>query len=791
MSSDEELAKDLGPLAALTIGIGTMVGAGIFVLPGTAVARAGPLATVTFVLGGIIALFTALSASELGTAMPKSGGAYFYINRALGPLFGSISGWANWLGLAFASAFYMYGFGEYVNTLIGVPGITLGPIVLEAAQLIGLAGALLFIGINYFGAKETGGIQIVIVLLLLGILAVFTVVGLLNANLNSLQPIAPAGTTSEVLPVTAIVFVSYLGFVQITSVAEEIKDPGKNLPRAVIGSVVIVTVIYALFLVVLLAAVPTDLVADNDTAVVDAAQLLFSQYSLFGIDMGILGWALLLFGGLLATASSANASILSSSRINFAMGREKIVTPSLNEIHPKFGTPYKSIAITGGLILLFLFVGNLELLATAGSVLHLLVYGLLNLALIVMREAEPSGYNPDFKVPLYPIVPLVGAVTSFALIAYIEPLVIGLSLLLVIFAALWYFVYARSRVENPGVLADWVLDRSEELPESAVSVTTSVQPEGDDYRVMVPLANPATEKHLITLASAIANQHNGTVVAVNIANVPDQTSLAAARERGAHTAAHNLLDQAQKDAETFGIDIETHVVLSHRTFEEIFDAARTYGADMCVMGWGEDSHGSPGRAESAIDELAHTLPCDFLVFRDRGFETSRILVPTAGGPDSDLSAAIARTLQIEFDAAVTLLHVTDDEEAGRMFLQEWAAKHELLDTELRIETGDVETSIERAATDATLLIIGATEKGLLSRLVRGSLVLQVLDDVDCSVLLAEKKHQRSLFGRFFGTDTQVDAPSKTGVTTEPSTPDTDDIENMGDENASDSTTSTV
>ncbi|ELY80394.1 amino acid permease-associated region [Natrinema pellirubrum DSM 15624] len=93
MSADEELAKDLGLLSAIAIGIGTMIGAGIFVLPGTAVARAGPLAALTFVIGGVTALFTALSASELGTAMPKSGGAYFYINRALGPLFGSISGW--------------------------------------------------------------------------------------------------------------------------------------------------------------------------------------------------------------------------------------------------------------------------------------------------------------------------------------------------------------------------------------------------------------------------------------------------------------------------------------------------------------------------------------------------------------------------------------------------------------------------------------------------------------------------------------------------------------------------
>ena len=770
MSADEELAKDLGPLAALTIGIGTMIGAGIFVLPGTAVARAGPLAAATFVIGGVIALFTALSASELGTAMPKSGGAYFYVNRALGPLFGTISGWANWMGLAFASAFYMYGFGEYVNALVGAPALTLGPLSLSAAKTIGLLGALLFISVNYLGAKETGGLQNVIVLSLLGILSVFTVVGLANADMESLRPIAPPGATAEVLPVTAIVFVSYLGFVQITSVAEEIKEPGKNLPRAVIGSVVIVTTIYALFLLVLLAAVPTDLVANNDTAVVEAAQLLFANYDVFGFDLGALGWGILLLGGLLATASSANASILSSSRINFAMGREKIVTPKLNKIHPRFGTPYRSIAVTGALIIVFLLVGNLELLATAGSVLHLIVYGLLNIALIVMREADPEGYEPDFEVPFYPFVPIIGAVTSFALIAYIEPLVIVLSGVFTVFAGLWYLLYARRHVEATGVLSDWIMDRSEELPDAAVSAATTVKPEGGEYRVMVPLANPATEKHLISLAAAIAKQRDGKVIAVNIANVPDQTSLASARDRGAHDAAHDLLRTAKADAETFGVDVETHVVLSHRTFEEVFDAAKTYGADMTVMGWGENSHGAPGRAESAVDELAKSLPCDFLVFKDRGFDTSRILVPTAGGPDSELSAAVARMLKAEFGSAVTLLHVADDADEGREFLEAWAAEHGLTDAEIRIESGDVESRIAEAATEATLLVIGATEKGLLSRLVRGSLVLDVLYDVDCSVLLAERKHERGIVDRLFGSGARADQPADTGVEEEATTP---------------------
>jgi len=119
---DEELAKDLGLLSALTIGIGTMIGAGIFVLPGVAASTAGPVVVVSFVIGGAIAMVNALSVSELGTAMPKAGGGYYYVNRALGPLFGSIAGLGDWMGLAFASAFYSIGFGQYLTTLLPHPG---------------------------------------------------------------------------------------------------------------------------------------------------------------------------------------------------------------------------------------------------------------------------------------------------------------------------------------------------------------------------------------------------------------------------------------------------------------------------------------------------------------------------------------------------------------------------------------------------------------------------------------------------------------------------------------------
>jgi len=749
--SDDELAKDLGLLSALTIGVGTMIGAGIFVLPGQAAAAAGPAVAISFVIGGVISLFTALSASELGTAMPKAGGSYYYVNHALGPLFGSIAGWGNWMGLAFASAFYTLGFGEYLATFLPLPALVIGPLELSAFQIGALLAGLAFIAVNYVGAKETGGVQVVIVTLLVGILTTFSVLGFLQADLTTLRPFFPSevGGATAILPATGLIFVSFLGFAKITTVAEELKNPGRNLPLAVVGSVVIVTVMYAIIMVVLMGVINWRQLGPEftTTPVLDVAEVAFGSVGLAAAGVG-----LLTFAGLLATASSANASILASSRINFAMGRDKLISAKLNAIHPNFATPYRSIAVTGGLILLFILVGDVKTLAKAGSVLHLIVYGLLNVALIVMREADVAEYQPEFEVPMYPVVPILGALTSFGLIAFMNPIEIGLSLVFVGGGIIWYFAYAREQTDKEGILSEYILDRQETMPDPVVSAAAGVHPDGGTFRVMVPLASPEHERELITLASALAKQRGGTVDAVHIVTVPDQTSLeyAAEHPEEVEEGYHTILDAAKRDAETFGVDVETHTILSHRSFEEVFDAARTHEADLVVMGWGDNSHGSPGRVESAIDDLVTDLACDFLVLKDRGFDPDHILVPTAGGPDSDLSAEVATLLREEYGSRITLLHVSDDREAGETFLDEWATSHDLGDAEQHVETGDVESVIAQAAEDATLVIAGASERGLFTRLVNGSPIVDLVDDIDCSILLAERAHERGVLDRLLG-----------------------------------------
>lgn len=275
--------------------------------------------------------------------------------------------------------------------------------------------------------------------------------------------------------------------------------------------------------------------------------------------------------------------------------------------------------------------------------------------------------------------------------------------------------------------------------------------------ILVPLANPAHEKDLITLASAIAHQRQGSVLAIHIVRVPDQTPLEAGAEHLDKIAAESreLLAAARTDAETYGVPVTTRNVLSRHSFGSIFDTARTHDVDLVVMGWSEETHLSPGRAERGIDDLTRDPPCDFLVLKGEKFDASRILVPTAGGPDSDLSAEIARLLRAEYGSEITLLHVVDgeaDEEQARRFLTSWATDHGLGSIETRIDTsGDVEDAIRTAASEHTMVIIGATERGLLSRLLHGSLAFDVVESLDMPVLLAERSRERSLRERVLGS----------------------------------------
>ncbi len=430
-----ELERSIGLTGGVSIGVGTMIGAGIFVFPGLAAGRAGPAAAGSFAIGAVIALLVALPASELATAMPKSGGGYYFVSRALGALPGAIVGISIWLGLVFATAFYLVGFGNYAVALLAEAGVGIGgfPVV----EVLALGFGVLLTALNFFGTENAAALQNYVVGLLLTILVLFLGYGALDVlgvfgTQSTPETFMPFGPM-PVLTTAALVFTSYLGFAQVATVAGDIKNPGRNLPLAMVGSVLIVAVLYVTTIFVSTSAFGSDRLADfGETAIVEVARA-------FGGGMGALA---ILLGGLLATVSSANASILSTSRAVFAVSRDALLPRYASRMNLRYGTPHVALSMAGGPVLALIALGEVEVLAEVASFLHLVMYGLICVALIAMRRDEPEWYDPEFRVPAHRLVAGIGAVASFGLIGFMqrESQLIGVAIMVA--AAGWYKYYA-------------------------------------------------------------------------------------------------------------------------------------------------------------------------------------------------------------------------------------------------------------------------------------------------------------------------------------------------------------
>ncbi len=439
ITDDAELERTLGLSGGLAIGIGTMIGAGIFVFPGLAGAEVGTAATASFAIGGVIAILVALPTSELATAMPKSGGGYYFISRGLGTLAGTVVGLSLWLGLVFATAFYLVGLGFYALDALAAVGLSIGAspelIVSVLAVLFGIG----FTVLNVTGTENAAKLQNGIVALLLSMLTVFLAFGLLEAFgfVDVGTPPGEATDVWEVLPilsVAALVFTSYLGFAQIATVAGEMKSPGRNLPLAMLGSVVIVTVMYVLTIFVATNVFDrAALAAAGETAMVEIGRQL----------LGGVGALVIIVGGLLATMSSANASILSTSRAIYGVSKDALLPRWASRINLKYGTPHVALGLAGGPVIVLAATRQVQLLAEVASFLHLIMYGLMCVALIALRRDEPEWYDPDFRVPGGPVIPGIGALASFGLIAFMNPFSIVIGIAVIVVTAGWYFYYAR------------------------------------------------------------------------------------------------------------------------------------------------------------------------------------------------------------------------------------------------------------------------------------------------------------------------------------------------------------
>ena len=449
-----DLERSLGLYSTMMISMGAMIGSGIFVLPALGYKKAGPAVVVAYLLAAIIVLPAALSKAEMATAMPESGGTYLYIDRAMGPLFGTIAGIGAWFSLIFKSSFALVGLGAYL--LLLVP-ISQGQIVIVA-----LALGTLVVVLNISGTKLSGQVQAIIVSLVIVGITAFTINAGLFAETSRFSPLRTNGNTG-IVTAAAFVFVSYAGVTKIASVAEEVKEPGKNLPRAMLGSLGIMAVIYVGVVgAVVGLADPSVLKTGGPDGTASLTPMADGAAMLFG-GAGVVVISVI---AIVALTSMANAGVLSSSRFPLAMSRDQLLPPILRRIDRRFKTPRNAVLLTGAVLLLLIaFVPVIEL-AKLASAFQILVFSFENLALIAFRLGNPTSYEPAFTAPGYPYVQVFGFLGCMALLTQM-----GLVPLLgaggiIIGGAIIYLLYGRSRTDRVGAASQYLQRRrGEETPE--------------------------------------------------------------------------------------------------------------------------------------------------------------------------------------------------------------------------------------------------------------------------------------------------------------------------------------
>lgn len=429
-SEEPSLRKALKFPDLFAIATGAMISSGLFVLPGLAYYYAGPSAVVAYMLAGILILPALFSKAELATAMPKAGGDYYFIDRSLGHMAGTIAGIAAWVSLAIKTAFAFVGIRVFLEVL--VPGVN------SLAITIVTLGFFTFL--NLRGASHAGKAQVLMVAGLLLILLAFSVVGSLHTSAARMVPFITGGIRG-VLEATALIFVAFGGLTKAASVAEEASNPKRDIPRSMMTSLAVVTFLYFTSVMVCVGTLDGNILAASLTPLSDAAKTF----------AGNPGYIVLALAAVFAFLSTANAGILASARFPLAMSKDRLIPAVMGRIGLRRGTPWMSIAATSVFIGAMLFLDFVRLVKMA-SAMQIFLFMLTNIVVVVMRESRIHTYRPSFKSPLYPWMQILGAATMFILLVMIgmEALIACSSV--VFGGSIWYFLYSRKRVERDSAL---------------------------------------------------------------------------------------------------------------------------------------------------------------------------------------------------------------------------------------------------------------------------------------------------------------------------------------------------
>ncbi len=701
----DRLEAKLGLYGVFAVSVGAMIGSGIFVLPGLATKIAGPAVVLAYFIAGLIIFPAALSQSEMATAMPESGGTYLYIDRAMGPLLGTIAGFGVWFSMVFKSAFALVGLGDYLQLFDDLP-----------ARPVAAALAVGVIVLNITGAKTTARFQSMLIAVVLGVLGWFVIRGAGAVSSTQFEPFLSEGYKG-LLSATGLVFVSFIGVTKVASIAEEVRNPSRNVPAGILLSVLLMMGVYPVVTWVMVGTVGADALAKTVTPISAAAEHFMSS---FGEDIMIVV-------AIIALISMANAGVLAASRYPFAMARHSLAPPVLARVSPR-STPTYSIVLTGAVLLaLISFVPLLDL-AKLASAFQLIVFSLVNLAVIAFRESHLDWYRPSFRSPLYPWIQIFGIAGSLILLTQMGIIPIVGALLIVAVGVVWYRVFGSSRASRESASLDALRIRD---TDRLISLTEDALRRPGAAHVLVLSWQGMTRRRLgeILQIAADLTQDGGTIEIGRLdragAGDPRQEQAWAAEVRSIAGKAGVVLDNIVPSA----------IREDHQRWIGEHDV------DLLLAEMPSDLRANRPSVRD-LSWLRDNSECDTILFRNRGLdEIDNIVILGSGGPYDVLKISLADRIAQREQASIRFVHVVN-EDATDAQIASVAGYHERLHemmtppTESRIEPAEeLLGTIARLSRGANLVIIGA----VASRFGVSDLADRIAEMVDAPALLVYAK----------------------------------------------------
>ena len=730
-------ARTIGFFGAIGIGVGAMVGGGILALAGVAFAVSGPSAILAFVINGVIALITALSFAEMASANPQSGGTYTYAKKALSLQVAFGVGWIVWFASLVAAVLYALGFGAFaIFALQQIPaGMFTGILdfswlpALLALAAIGYFGFSLTRGTGDGGAFINIGKLVVFAILIAGGLAVFVQTPFSHIT-QSLDPFFSGGF-SGVIAAMGYTFIAMQGFDLIGSAAGEIKDPEKNIPKAMVGTLVVGLSIYLplLFVMSTVGVLPGESITEMSRENPETVLAIAAQNYL-----GAFGFWLVLIAGIFSMLSALQANLFAASRISLRMANDRTLNHQLSNIDEKHGTPVTSILVTCGIVgLLVLILPDVAAAGAASSLIFLITFALAHLIMILMRNRSYKE-SETFRAPFFPALPIVGLIACMGLAIFQAVAVPAAGVI-----SLFWLIIGAALFVSFFVKKAQAIEASEQALDPDLVRLRGLSP-----LVLLPISNPANAESMVFVANSLAPPVVGRVLLLSI--VIPSTEKDDIDKR--LVSSRDVTQYALKASFEAGLRPDTLTTIAERPWEEIERVAKVHNCRSLLLGL---SDLNDIETNANLEKLVKNVNSDVVVFRQpfsgwKITDARKILIPVAGLDSNDplrarMAASLWRASQPEITFVQILPSNTPEETIrnNQQRLSRFAGRIIPGKTEVRIIPDDnVQDQLINLSLEHDLVIMGLGKAGKNEKAF-GALSLNLASNTDSALIFISKK----------------------------------------------------